>query len=202
MEDEVHGLKGWAKQVPTDQLRASLQGDQIATLDHWWIKMDGAAVLIADIDENGHATNLSVLVSEADSDTMDTFSLSMITLADIPGVPPAKKSFPWMTHELVVHTIDKSKISEFRAPPWPTMSPHNIGVQFQVNSDAQAIELVDFIIKAIVDGVLPPEVQMYIPKENKMMTALPLYEVWQDTVRKTAEHIRTGGTHEEPVDRS
>lgn len=115
---------------------------------------------------------------------MDTFFLGMITLADIPGVPPAKKSFPWMTHELIIHTIDKSKISEFEIPPWPTMSPHNISVQFQVNSDSQAIELVRFIVKAIVDDILLPEVQMYIPKQNKMMTALPLYEAWQDTVRK------------------
>lgn len=204
MDDGVEiGQLGYAQQVPEERLKSCLTGDQVATLGYWWIKMNNAPVLSAELDDSNNVTNLKVFIPEKTEDKMDTFSLGVITLADIPGVPPANKSFPWMTHELVVHTLDKTHPVNFADDlPWITMSPHNLSVQFQVNDDSQAVNVAYLMVKAIVNGILPAEIQALISNKNKMMTVLSLYNLWQDTVRITAEHERTGGTHQEEVDQN
>lgn len=51
MEDKIEGVRGWAQRVPPDQLRPTLTGDRIGTLDYWWIKMNEAIILMADLDK-------------------------------------------------------------------------------------------------------------------------------------------------------
>ncbi len=200
--DRHVGPLGEARRVADDRLRASLEGDTVATLDYWWLHLPGQAIIVAHAGaEPADIASVRALevMAPPPGEGLDTFAMGVITLADIPGVPPARKSWPWVTHELTVHTVDTSKGPvPFEAPLlWPLMHPHNVSAQFQVDDDAMARQLASDVARGITEGLLPPEVQAYVPERNKMMTLAPLHNLWQETVTTTAEHLRTGGSHHE-----
>lgn len=201
LTDHHRGPLGEARRLPPERLCPTLSGDTVATLDGWWMHLPGTPLLVVHTGEMptsiAQAKGLEVLVPPAGGATLDTFSLWLITLADLPGVRPAQKQWPWVTHELLVYTIDTADgAGPFETPlPWPFMHPHNLGVQFEADDDDQARHLLHDLARAVVEGLLRPEVQAYVPQQNKMMTVLPLYQQWQDTVAATMEHLRTGGTH-------
>lgn len=196
--DSHQGPKGEARRLPAERLEPFLTGEVQATLDYWWLHLPGTAMMIAHSEEDSatiqSVQTLQIIMPSPDNavDTLDTFAIGLITLGDIPGVRPANRRWPWVTHELLVHTIDTSNGPvPFETPfPWRFMEPPNLSVQFQVDNDDQARQLLSEVVKGIVDGVLPPEVQAYVPAQKKMMTILPLYNLWQDTVNATAEHMR------------
>lgn len=193
------GALGEARRVPSEQLRSTLSGDTVATLDYWWLHLPGTALLVAHTDalptSIADVKTLEAVTQPTGQPALDTFAMGVITLADLPGVPPARRQWPWVTHELLVHTLDTTRGPvPFEAPlPWPLMQPHNLSVQFEADDDAQARRLLCDIARAIIEGVLPPEVQAYVPEREKMMTLAPLHQLWQDTVNATAEHLRLGG---------
>lgn len=207
--DRLLGPAGVALRVPDDRRTEGVaaSGGGAATLDSWWLHLPGSPVVVA----HGHqvadraldVTGLEIIVPPS-GEGMDTFCLSVITLADVPGEPPANLTFPWMTHELLVVTVDTSKGPvPFEAPfPWRWMQPHNVSVQFQVDNDDQARDLARDIAWAIVNGHLLAEIQAFVPEEHKMMTLAVLKDAWHGAVSATAEHHRTGGTHHEEVPRS
>lgn len=202
LPDRHVGPLGEARRVAPERLRASLEGDAVATLDYWWLHLPGQAIVVAHAGEEPKDIDavraLEVLVPEPGKG-MDTFAMGVITLRDIPGVPPARKAWPWVTHELLVHTVDTQEGPvPFEAPfPWRFMQPHNVSAQFQVDDDDMARHLLNDVARGIVHGLLPPEVQAYVPERGKMMTLAPLHNLWQETVTTTAEHLRTRGTHQE-----
>lgn len=202
MSQQHTGPAGEARRVPPDRLAASLHGDTVATLDHWWLHLPGQAMLVAHAGaEPADIQAVQALeVLPVPPGEMDYFTLSVITLADLSGVPPARRQWPWVTHELLVCTIDTTRRPvPFDHPlPWPTLQPHNLSVQFQVADDAMARQLAHDVAHGMVHGLLPPEVQAYVPERHKMMTLAPLHQLWTDAVAATAEHLRTGGTHQEP----
>lgn len=203
LADHHVGPLGEARRVPPERLRAQLQGDAVATLDYWWLRIPGSGIVVAHAGSEptdvAAIQALEVMVPPP-GEGMDTFAMGLITLADLPGVPAARKQWPWCTHELLVSTIDTTArpVAVTDPLPWPLMQPHNISVQFAVDNDDMARHLIHDVAKAIVHGLLPAEVQAYVPERNKMMTLAPLHNLWQEVVTTTAEHLRTGGTHDEP----
>ncbi len=199
LTDHHVGALGEARRVPAERLRPALSGDTTATLDYWWLHLPGTALLVAHTDalpsSIAGVKSLAAVVPPPGGPTLDTFALGLITLANLPGVRPARRTWPWVTHELLIHTVDTTQgpVPFETALPWPLMAPHNLSVQFEVDGDEQARHLLHDIARAITEGLLPPEVQAYVPEREKMMTLAPLYEAWQDTVNATAEHLRTGG---------
>lgn len=198
------GPAGEARRVPDDVLAAALVGDARATLAYWWVRVPGQGLVIAHADEQPAdvqaVQGLTVVLPGPGDPTLDTFAAAVITLADLPGVRTANRQWPWVTHELLVATIDTSKgpVPHTAPLPWPLMQPHNLSVQFEVHDDNQAREVLHMAVKGIVHGVLPAEVQAFVPERHKMMTLAPLHQLWADTVAATAEHLRTGGSHAEP----
>lgn len=197
-EDLDHhvGPLGEARRVPSERLAPALTGDARATLDYWWLRLPGTSLLIAHAGREptdiSAVKRLEVLVPSPGQSFMDTFALGLVTLAEMPGIPSARRRWPWVTHELLVHTIDTTGGPvPFEAPfPWRFMQPHNLSVQFQVDDDEQARHLLHDVARGIVHGLLSPEIQAYVPEREKMMTLLPLYNLWQDTVNATAECLR------------
>lgn len=203
MSEHHVGPRGEARRVPPERLLRSVAGDTVATLDYWWLRIPGQGIVVAHAGSEptdvAAVRSLEVMLPPP-GEGMDTFTLGLITLADIPGVPPARKQWPWVTHELIVHTVDTTggPVTVDSPMPWPLMQPHNVAAQFQVDDDDMARQLVSEVAWGVVQGHLPPEVQAYVPERHKMMTLAPLHSLWQDTVTNTAEHLRTGGTHDEP----
>lgn len=205
--DNLAGPAGVARRVPLERY-SSLPGAS-ATVDYWWIRLADPHVMLVEVPEGSDPTmvaadNISLLpIAEDDEDRIDTFVLALISLADRPGLPPANKRFPWYTHELMVATADPAAPHEFDDPaPWPMLQPINLHVQFEVADDDQARHVAVEAVRAVVMGLLPAEVQAFVPQLHKMMTIQGLWDAWQGAINATAQHARTGGTHEEPHPRS
>lgn len=202
--DDLEGPAGTAHRVPPGRLEPVLSGDEVATRDLWWVHTPGVGIVVAHVDELtapvADVRSLELMVAPGE---MDTYQLAVVTLADLPGVPPARKAWPWVTHELIVFTIDTSTgPCPFDRPlPWPLMHPHNLSVQFQVHDDDQARLVCELMAWALVQGMVPGEVQAFVPERRAVMTLPALHELWAETVAQTAEHVRTGGTHHEDVAR-
>lgn len=90
----------------------------------------------------------------------DQYHLAVITLADLPGIPPAKKSRPGVTHELMVMALDPDQgtvhAAKVGAASLQYLRPGNIAEQFTATDD-QARELAELAAQAVVDGRLNPE---------------------------------------------
>ena len=84
---------------------------------------------------------------------------SVITLADIEGLPPANKMRPEMTHELLVLSINPE--ADLSAVPATAkgvlrLEPPDIIHQF-VGSDHDARELHSYVISGMLSGALIPD---------------------------------------------
>jgi hypothetical protein len=90
------------------------------------------------------------------------YMLAIITLADVPGMPPADKERPDVTHQLLVMTLDPTDgpydaATVGGADTLHFLMPGNVGEQFTADSDDQARQLAALCVRGVVDGLLPPE---------------------------------------------
>lgn len=112
------------------------------------------------------------------------YSLSVITLADLPGVPPARKQDPSATHELLVVALNPdhgpydAKTITLTAGGLFFLRPVNIAAQFTATDD-QARDLAGLCARAVVDGLLNPETG---DAPERIRAA------WRWTIRRTLEH--------------
>lgn len=114
------------------------------------------------------------------SPAWENYVLHLIHLRDIPGVPPANKVSPEMTHEILFAALDPSKDPKpENMKSWSFLSPFNACEQFEVESDEKAIEMVEMVAQAVVDGLLPAEPMLSGAKEP-----------WHTTIKNTAAHFR------------
>jgi hypothetical protein len=153
--DEVSGPHGTAVRVPRSHYTASL-----ATIDAWIITSPGWHPL------------------------WSQYMLAVITLADVPGMPPAVLERPGSTHQMHVMAL-----SPEHGPYTPGsvaegtvhfLTPTNIGEQFEA-SDEQALELSVLCARAVVDGVLNPETAD-APERIRA--------TWAQSIRRTLDHAR------------
>lgn len=88
------------------------------------------------------------------------YLLSVVTLADVEGAPPADKRTPDVTHELTVLTLNPDygpfNAATYTADSLRYLTPVNIAEQFTTTDD-QARDLAGLAARACVDGVLIPE---------------------------------------------
>lgn len=107
--------------------------------------------------------------------------VSVIHLRDLPGVPPAKKTYPEATHEFLIVSLNPEK-----GPPNPDdietlhpLTPPDVSEQFSGVTDAQAVAVNALCVRAIVDGLLSPDSDYR--------------RLWAQVIRNTVEHAATGG---------
>lgn len=88
------------------------------------------------------------------------YLLGVITLDEIPDLPPAIKTAPGMTHELMVLALDPSRgpydALQVRQGDLALLLPINVSEQF-TGTDDQARQLAELATRAVVDGRLNPE---------------------------------------------
>lgn len=109
------------------------------------------------------------------------YALSVIRLADTPGVPPAVLRFPGATHELMVMALDPT-----RGPVTATtgqigfLHPFNIVEQFEATDDEMR-DLASLLVQAVVQGLLDPETSNGPER---------IRENWLTSAVKTLAHLR------------
>jgi hypothetical protein len=107
------------------------------------------------------------------------YSVGAISLADVPGVPPANKHFPEATHEFLVVALDPSK----PLPPikrWEKaahLTPIDLCHQVVLDSDEHAQEIVDLLVRSACDRWL-------LDEDHRAF--------WKRTLDTTARHYREG----------
>lgn len=106
------------------------------------------------------ALTLWIITAPAWHPLWSQYSLSVVTLADIPGEQPAIKKFPGATHELLVMALNPEHgpydASAIRSDTLHHLTPVNIAEQFTA-TDEQAQVLAALCAHAVVDGLLNPE---------------------------------------------
>lgn len=133
-----------------------------------------------DVNVFGHPEiNLAMwkLHCPGQSPAWDWFALSLISLRDVPGAPAPIKWTDDATHEIGLVAL----MSEPAGGMFEPLVPINYTVQVTLTDD-QAIELAEALAKAVAHGLLwaePPLAGQRAP--------------WDESVRLTIEHIRTGG---------
>lgn len=106
------------------------------------------------------ALTLWIITAPAWHPLWSQYSLSVVSLADIPGTPPAIKKFPGATHELLVMALNPDHgpydAHTVRSDTLHHLTPINIAEQF-TTTDTQAQQLATLCVRAVVDGRLNPE---------------------------------------------
>lgn len=194
--DEVRGPFGIGRRVPEERRMPVIvdKPGMAAALADWHVEYyQPPAILVVDLGPGNVVTKLHAMAAP---DAPRQFLLSGIHLRDVPGVPSARKELPHFTHELVLWTLDLNHQGYMDPLPWPTMQPHSISVQYECDDDDQAVEVLKQMAWGMVNGLVPADPQAYVPAINAMRTIGQLRTAWTDAVRSTAEHARTGGTHD------
>jgi hypothetical protein len=189
-------MLGIGRRVPDERRMPILRNHPAlgAALADWHVEYHvPPAILTVHIGDGGEVTQLEAIAA---SDAPRFFLLSGIHLRDLPGLPPARLELPHFTHELVLWTIEPGHAGYDDPLPWPTLQPHSISVQFECDDDDQAVEVFEKMAWGMVNGLVPADPQVYVPELGAMRTLAQLRTAWTDTVRATAEHARTGGTHD------
>jgi hypothetical protein len=109
--------------------------------------------------------------------------ISVIHLRDIPGVKPAVKHYAEAEYEFSIVSINPEECPhpdpDEVAEGYPSLIPPDVIAQFDVKgSDHDAVRVCESAIRAIVNGVMVPDVDYRA--------------VWKQAVEGTAKHFRTG----------
>ncbi len=116
--------------------------------------------------------------------------VGVISLADFPGVPPAQKDAPEMTHEIMVTATDPNCGYD----PDPEMpetwhnftgkvaQQFNLGEMAPAEADAAAVNIAQKCAQAVTDGILPI---VDVGDDGRA--------TWAEVIANTVVHILTGG---------
>ena len=106
--------------------------------------------------------------------------VSMIALREMPGVPPAIKDSPDMTHEFSIYTINPEVCPDpdpaANVHFFPFLHPADVLVQVRLPSDGQALALLRVGVTWAVDGLLSPDSDFR--------------SVWQQRIREEAQRMQ------------
>lgn len=90
----------------------------------------------------------------------DHYSLSVITLAEIPGVPAPVIAVPGATHEILLLALDPNSTPQPDNPEsFVYLTPVNYAIQVQLESDTPAIRAGQALVDALLRGYLWAEFQ-------------------------------------------
>lgn len=87
--------------------------------------------------------------------------VSLVSLADIPGIAPANKHYPEATHEITVLSLNPDKplpnIDSSELESFHHLSPADVVKQFHGVKDADAIKIFRQMINLVVAGAIMPD---------------------------------------------
>ena len=106
--------------------------------------------------------------------------VAIVHLRDIPGVPPARKSYADAEFEFLIATIDPEKAPnpDPDLGPWPLLRPMDCVVHFHGVIDDQAAKLLELAVRDMVLSAESPDSDYR--------------EAWKRKIWATVEHMTTG----------
>lgn len=117
------------------------------------------------------------------------YLLSVISLRDLEGFPPARRDYPEAEYELSVFAVDSGINDPGQPPPDPAdlgtlrlLTPQNLSVQFHEVDETMAAHIGEMAMKAVCDGYLIPEPEGIIGARD----------AWKLSVAQTIEHHKAG----------
>lgn len=104
-----------------------------------------------------------------------------ISLIDIPGLPPAKKHSPHVTHEFWLYALNpkhKEMVSRYRdlSAGIRYLEPANYGYQMICESDEKAKEFVQNLVELICDGKLSPDTDYRSKWDAKLKDCISFFK--------------------------
>lgn len=120
------------------------------------------------------------------------YGCSVIHLRDIPGTKPPRIDFEGATHEILILALDprEGTPDPFQPGGFKYLLPINVEAQCKLDTDEQALRLLEMISQNCIDGQMPVEPDGIIGA-NKF---------WVEAIRATADHLRQGFCDAEVVD--
>lgn len=108
------------------------------------------------------------------------WTVGVIHLRDVEGLPPAKKHYPEAAYEFLIMALNPERCPEPVLDPssWSFLSPADVVEQFHGMIDIEAVRLCEQAVRAIMDGRLSPDQDFR--------------SAWHNTIQTTAEHYRQG----------
>jgi hypothetical protein len=114
------------------------------------------------------------------SPAWDRYGLSIVSLRDIDGVPPANVRVLGATHEVLLLAFDPKHEPRADDPnTWVALRPINVCEQVTLPDDDAARELLTLAARAVVNGVLFAEPPLSVQGEP-----------WRTSLIKTSAHLR------------
>lgn len=113
--------------------------------------------------------------------------LSVVSLKDIPGVPPATKTYPEAEYEFGIYSlsgevnIEAADKADLANRGYDILSPADAIVHFHDCNDEQAEQVCDLAVRAIILGAVSPDSDYR--------------SWWRKAIPNTVEHVVTGGHH-------
>lgn len=91
--------------------------------------------------------------------------VACVSLADLPGVAPAVRARPELTHEFLVYAVNPEEVprplerleSMARGEPVPYLRPFETVHQVQLRHDVDATRILHDLVRAFVAGILIPD---------------------------------------------
>ena len=108
------------------------------------------------------------------------YTMNVIHLRDIDGVPPAHIRVLGATHELILIALDPDRHPKvLKLSSWRPLRPLNVQEQIRLPDDRSAREMAEKAAQAVVNGLLPAEPPL-----------AGTVEPWRTSLNKTAAHLR------------
>lgn len=104
----------------------------------------------------------------------------VISLKDIPGVPPAKKRYPEAEYEFLIASINPEEcpVPDPDKMSFPLLEPIDVIEQFHGVSERDALRVGQGAIQAIMNGRMSPD------QDFRAM--------WHGLIQNTVEHFKEG----------
>lgn len=155
LEQTISGLMGRGHQLTIEESDRTYV-ENSATVDVWFMDIPGQAV------------------------AWRNYLLAIYHLRDIPGVKAAEKSYPGVTHELILVALDPGRNPQMLdIESWRHLVPINFVIQLELPSDEKAKELLYLAAKGVVDGLLWAEPPLSGQREP-----------WMSSMLQTSAHLR------------
>ena len=127
--------------------------------------------------EPSGATVAHWLVQGAFHPAWNQWIVACITLADSPGFPPAKRHYPEAEHEIDILSLNpEHPFIEGEELHW--LTPPDLTCQFDGVTDAQATEVVEGMVRAILSGEASPDSDWR--------------SWWETSIAATVAHFKAG----------
>lgn len=142
--------------------------------------IDGPVAKAWNVQKGDHPTAVaSWLVNGPFHPMWSWWAISAVRLRDVPGVPPAKKTYPEAEYEFLIMSIHPDHPPDPEDPHIHHLEPLDVVEQFHGVTERDVVRIVEACIRAICEGRMSPDCDYR--------------SAWKEAIAGTVAHYRAGG---------